>query len=74
MKQAWWMILTFVSLCPHVWGQNVGQIIAAQYGEYKVTGSSLGGFTFPAATCQVSGGGKNFRRLHGRDPHQDCGQ
>src|ERR1700761_87735 len=41
--------------------QNVeGQIVAAQYGEFRVPAQSTGGFTFPAATCQVSGGGKNF--------------
>lgn len=49
-------------LCtPHLQAQNVeGQIIAAQYGEYKVPGQSTGGFTFPSDTCQVTGGGKNF--------------
>ena len=41
-------------------GQNGGQIIAAQYGEFQVSGSSAGGFSFPPATCQVSAGGRNF--------------
>ncbi|MGC2399475.1 MAG: glycosyl hydrolase family 28-related protein [Acidobacteriaceae bacterium] len=40
--------------------QNAGQLIASQYGEFKVYGSSSGGFSFPPATCQVSAGGKNF--------------
>ncbi len=49
-----------VGRCGQLLAQNVGQIIAAQYGEYKVNGSNAGGFSFPAATCQVSGGGRNF--------------
>jgi hypothetical protein len=41
--------------------QNVeGQIIAAQYGEFKVPGEKTGTFQFPSDVCQVSGGGKNF--------------
>jgi Pectate lyase superfamily protein len=40
--------------------QTAGQIIAAQYGEYQVAGSTVGGFSFPPTTCQVSGGGNNF--------------
>jgi hypothetical protein len=41
--------------------QNVeGQIIAAEYGRFTVPGQTTGSFQFPSATCQVSGGGKNF--------------
>jgi hypothetical protein len=40
--------------------QNVeGQIVAAQFGEFQVPNNG-NGFTFPAAACQVNGGGKNF--------------
>src|ERR1700678_1054093 len=53
------LAIAFASL--HLQAQNIeGQIIAAQYGEYKVPGQSTGGFTFPSDTCQVSGGNKNF--------------
>src|SRR6202034_1625296 len=40
--------------------QNIeGQIGASQFGEYQVP--SVGtGFTFPPASCQIPGGGKNF--------------
>jgi hypothetical protein len=45
----------------HLRAQNVeGQIIAAEYGEFQVPGQTIGGFQFPSAVCQVSGGGKNF--------------
>jgi Pectate lyase superfamily protein len=56
-------LVIFTVLVPcfcHVKAQNAGQIIASQYGEFKVYGSSTGGFSFPPATCQVSAGGKNF--------------
>jgi hypothetical protein len=51
--------------CVCAQGQNVeGQIVAAQYGVYQITGysdeTSTTGFTFPAGACQVSGGGNNF--------------
>ena len=48
--------------------QNAGQIIAAQYGEFRVTGSSAGGFSFPSATCQVTGGGRNFAAFSAGTP------
>lgn len=60
MKKILILVLAFVPCFTQVQGQNAGQIIAAQYGEFKVTGSSAGGFSFPPATCQVSAGGKNF--------------
>jgi hypothetical protein len=53
-------VLAIASCFPPVWGQNAGQIIAAQYGEFQVSGSTIGGFYFPPATCQVSAGGQNF--------------
>src|SRR6201996_9297174 len=59
MKKLLLLVLTTVPCFTVVQGQN-GQIIAAQYGEFRVNGSSAGGFSFPPATCQVSGGGKNF--------------
>jgi hypothetical protein len=41
--------------------QNIeGQTIASQFGEFQVPGQTIGSFQFPAATCQVSGGNKNF--------------
>src|ERR1700733_10057907 len=60
MKKIVFAVLAFVLCFTHVQGQNAGQIVAAQYGEFKVTGLTLGGFSFPPATCQVSAGGKNF--------------
>jgi hypothetical protein len=48
--------------------QNAGQIIAAQYGEFKVPGAAAGGFSFPPATCQVSGGGRNFAAFSAGTP------
>ncbi len=51
-----------ILLClPHLHAQNIeGQIVAAQFGEFQVPGEDTGSFQFPSATCQVSGGGKNF--------------
>ena len=58
-----------VVLCFHpIQAQNAGQIVAAQYGEFKVAGSSAGGFYFPPATCQVSGGGRNFEAFSAGTP------
>ena len=56
MKKRLVIVLAFVPCLLHA----KGQIIAAQYGEFKVSGSSAGGFSFPPATCQVSAGGRNF--------------
>lgn len=54
-------LLAILLCCSEVQAQNVeGQIIAAQYGEFKVASQNTGSFQFPSATCQVSGGGKNF--------------
>src|SRR5277367_674462 len=60
MKKLLLLVLATVPCFTAVQGQNAGQIIAAQYGEFQVSGSSSGGFSFPPATCQVSGGGRNF--------------
>jgi Pectate lyase superfamily protein len=60
MKKTVLAVLAFVLCFTHVQGQNAGQIIAAQYGEFRVTGFTSGGFSFPPATCQVSAGGRNF--------------
>lgn len=60
MKKLLVMATALVSCFCCVKAQNGGQIIASQYGEYKVFGASSGGFSFPPATCQVSAGGKNF--------------
>jgi hypothetical protein len=60
MKRILPIVLALVACLPHAQAQSAGQIIAAQYGEFRVTGSTIGGFSFPPATCQVSGGGQNF--------------
>ena len=44
--------------------QNVeGQIVASQFGEFKVQNEG-NGFAFDPANCNISGGGKNFRRIY----------
>jgi hypothetical protein len=68
MKKTLLVLLALVPCFAPVRGQNTGQIIAAQYGEFKVTGSTLGGFSFPPATCQVSAGGKNFAAFSAGTP------
>ena len=60
MKRIVWITLTVAACLPRAQAQSAGQIIAAQYGEFRVTGSTAGGFSFPPATCQVTGGGQNF--------------
>jgi len=59
-KQTLLVVLAIVLCFSRSQAQNAGQILAAQYGEFQVAGSTSGGFYFPPATCQVSGGGKNF--------------
>ncbi len=52
--------LSTVLFGDRVQAQNIeGQIVAAQFGEFQVPGVG-DGFKFPPATCQVSGGGRNF--------------
>ena len=61
MKKALLVVLALVPCFPHVQAQNIeGQIIAAQYGEFEVPGTAIGGFVFLPATCRVTGGGKSF--------------
>jgi hypothetical protein len=60
MKKILLAALALVACFPRAQAQSAGQIIAAQYGEFRVAGSTIGGFSFPPATCQVSGGGQNF--------------
>lgn len=53
----------------HLEAQNVeGQIVASQFGEFQVPGIATGSLQFDAATCQVSGGGKNFAAFTGGVP------
>jgi hypothetical protein len=54
------LALSTLPFCDRVQAQNIeGQIVAAQFGEFQVP--AVGdGFKFPPATCQVSGGGRNF--------------
>lgn len=43
------------------YAQNIeGQIVASQFGAYQVPGIATGSLHFEPATCQVTGGGKNF--------------
>ena len=60
MKKTLLVLLAMIPCFAPVRGQNTGQIIAAQYGEFRVSGLTAGGFSFPPATCQVSAGGRNF--------------
>jgi hypothetical protein len=53
-------LLALVTFCVQVQAQNIEhQIVASQYGEFQVP--TIGnGFAFPSASCQVTGGAKNF--------------
>ncbi len=68
MKKILLVLLALVACFPRAQAQSAGQIIAAQYGEFRVTGSTIGGFSFPPATCQVSGGGQNFAAFSAGTP------
>ena len=68
IKRTLLVVLAIVLCCSRTQAQNAGQIIAAQYGEFQVAGSTSGGFYFPPATCQVSGGGKNFAAFSAGTP------
>ncbi len=74
MNKTLWLFLALALGLPPVWAQSAGQIIAAQYGAFKIQGSSTGGFSFPPSTCQVSGGGTNFNAFKRGDAGEDCGQ
>lgn len=61
MKRLLLALLAIAFLCPRLQAQNVeGQIIASQFGSYRVPGIATGSLQFEPATCQVTGGGKNF--------------
>lgn len=60
MKKLLLAVLALIPCASRAQAQNAGQIIAAQYGQFKVSGSTSGGFSFPPSTCQVSAGGRNF--------------
>ena len=68
MKKILMAVLALAACFPRAQAQSAGQIIAAQYGEFRVTGSTIGGFYFPPATCQVSGGGQNFAAFSAGTP------
>ena len=54
------LLLFLISLPCCASAQNIeGQIVASQFGEFKVQ-SEGNGFAFDPANCNVSGGGKNF--------------
>ncbi len=54
------LLLFLISLARCSQAQNVeGQIVASQFGEFKVQNEG-NGFTFDPANCNISGGGKNF--------------
>lgn len=57
-------LLSFLAVaicCARVQAQNIeGQIIASQFGAYQVHGTATGSLQFEPASCQVTGGGKNF--------------
>ena len=55
------MDLAISAIAPRALAQNIeGQIVAAQYGEYRVPGTADNGYTFSPSACQVSTGGRNF--------------
>jgi hypothetical protein len=54
------LLFLLISLARYSHAQNVeGQIVAAQFGEFKVQNEG-NGFAFDPANCNISGGGKNF--------------
>src|SRR5271156_3898031 len=58
MKRYLLFVLISLARCGHA--QNVeGQIVASQFGEFKVQNEG-NGFAFDPANCNISGGGKNF--------------
>lgn len=58
MKRFLLVFLISLRCCAHA--QNIeGQIVASQFGEFKVQNEG-NGFAFDPANCNVSGGGKNF--------------
>jgi hypothetical protein len=69
MKKALFVFFALFPCLSRVQAQNVeGQIIAAQYGEFKVPGTTIGGFIFLPSTCRVTGGGKSFAAFSAGTP------
>lgn len=59
-KKLFLLCLMIASLPRFCYAQNIeGQIVASQYGEFKVV-SNGNGYAFEPDACAVSGGGKNF--------------
>jgi hypothetical protein len=55
------IILLLLIVCARVHAQNIeGQIVASQFGQFQVPGTGNESLQFSPASCQVSGGGKNF--------------
>jgi hypothetical protein len=52
----------------HAQAQNIeGQLVASQFGEWKVPSIGIG-FSFDPASCQLSAGGKNFAAFSNGTP------
>jgi hypothetical protein len=55
------IILLLLIACARLHAQNIeGQIVASQFGQFQVPGTGDESLEFSPASCQVSGGGKNF--------------
>jgi hypothetical protein len=55
------IILLLLIACARLHAQNIeGQIVASQFGQFQVPGTGDESLQFSPASCQVSGGGKNF--------------
>ena len=53
--------LLLLIVCARLHAQNIeGQIVASQFGQFQVLGTADASLWFSPASCQVSGGGKNF--------------
>jgi hypothetical protein len=60
MERSLLLTLLLCSCSVHAQAQNIeGQVVASQYGEWKVPSIGIG-FSFDPASCQLSAGGKNF--------------
>lgn len=54
-------LLAVVFCCAHLQAQNIeGQIIASQYGTWKVPGTSPNSYAFSPTSCRVQGGASFF--------------
>ena len=62
------LTLLLCSCSIHAQAQNIeGQVVASQYGEWKVPSIGIG-FSFDPASCQLSAGGKNFAAFSNGTP------